>query len=308
MRGARVEPDVKRVAAGGERFGGGPAGRQFHAGEQLGGSGIEPEVGPMLLELVGDATNHAGVEVSLLSGIEERREGHAPRALAADAPVGPRLHGTADPGLAPGRHPLHLANRIERGLARAALVEGHEPLVDRAKNDGSLRTPAVRIAVGERLLREQGSGGGQLFQHPDIGGRGAFLGQVLDGLERRQPDEIGGDAAVIKEAAVIADRTVNLEAVFKTGVVVIESVAGSRVDATGAALGRDIIGKHDRRGAIDEGVARLKTYQSLTPNCARNVSRKLFGRLRSGSRKCRLKLGQCAGIMGHQIDLIAVSH
>ena len=64
----------------------------------------------MLLDLVGDAAHDAGVEPGPVLGVKKRRDGHAPRALAADAPVGARLDGAADAGLAPGRHPLHLAD------------------------------------------------------------------------------------------------------------------------------------------------------------------------------------------------------
>ena len=78
MGGAGVKPDVEGVAARGQLGGCRPGGRQFHAREQVGRGGIEPEVGSAGFELVGDAANHAGVEIGLLPRIVECRDGHAP--------------------------------------------------------------------------------------------------------------------------------------------------------------------------------------------------------------------------------------
>jgi len=65
------------------------------------------------------------------------------------------------------------------------------------------------IAVREGVLREQRAHGIELLQHSDVRGRGALLRQVVDTLQGGQADEIGGDAAIVEEAAVIADGTVD---------------------------------------------------------------------------------------------------
>src|SRR5881296_3701929 len=65
-------------------------------------------------------------------------------------------HHVEDALLTPGRDPAHVVpDGAERALAQAVLVERDEPLLGRAEQRRVLAAPAVRIAVGERLLRHQ---------------------------------------------------------------------------------------------------------------------------------------------------------
>ncbi len=71
---------------------------------------------------------------------------------------------------------MHALDRLEGLGAVAGLVEGDEPLVDGAEDDGGLRAPAVRVAVDVFRLGEErdvavgGVGGGEFFEDREIGG------------------------------------------------------------------------------------------------------------------------------------------
>ena len=101
----------------------------------------------MLLNEVSGAADDAGIENGFAVGGIKRGNGHAPRALAADAPVGPGLNSALNAVLAPGRHPVDGIDRAECGLAKAIVVDVDEPLVHAAENDGRLAAPAVWVAV-----------------------------------------------------------------------------------------------------------------------------------------------------------------
>ena len=59
----------------------------------------------------------------------------------------------------------------------------------------------------------------------------------------------------VVEGPVLEHRTVDLEPHAETGLVVLLTVAGSGVDHPGTVFEGDVIRNHDRRGAVDEGVA-----------------------------------------------------
>ena len=138
MRGAGINPDIERVAAARERLGGGPARGQCDAREDFGGGGVVPEIGAFTGNLRRDRAGDAGVEKSVFLIVKKGRNGHAPRALAADAPIGPRFDGTADAGFAPTGNPLNVFDGGEGGGAGVGFVEGNKPLVDGAENNRGL--------------------------------------------------------------------------------------------------------------------------------------------------------------------------
>ena len=274
--GAGVDPDVERVATAGELVGGGPAGGKGDALEKLGGCGVVPEVGAAFGDLGGDGADDAGVEVGVLLLVVDRRDRHAPGALAADAPVGAGLDGAADALLAGLRHPRDVADFGEGFGARGGagghrLVERDEPLVDGAEDDRGLRAPAVRIAVLEILGLHERAERLELLDDVEVRRRGPLLLQHLDGLEGGEADEVGRHATVVDVAAVVADRAVDLELVAQAGLVVVLAVAGRGVDAAGAAVGRHVVGEHDRRGAIDEGMAGLDVLQLGAAHLAQHL-------------------------------------
>ncbi len=63
------------------------------------------------------------------------------------------------------------------------------------------------------------------------------------------------------ESAVTVDRTIDVQAVFHSGEVVVVSVPGSGVHGAGSGVERDVVGKHAQRVAVDERMARLHALE-----------------------------------------------
>ena len=249
-----VDPDVERVGALAHVLG--PGGRDGRAGEDFLDGGGPPPIAPARGDLLGDVADDAGVEVRFAGGRGiERRNRHAPGALTRDAPIRTAFEGGADAVLAGGGDPLHVADGGERLLAEVAAVEADEPLVERAEDDRGLGAPAVRIGMFEALRLEEGALGLQQFEHGDVR-------RVLAvGLEDGDADQRGGHLAVVGIRAVVADRAIRLEAILVAGLIVFDAVAGGGVHAARASVGGDVVGEHDRRGAVDERMPRLQAFE-----------------------------------------------
>src|SRR5207245_3156259 len=76
------------------------------AREQLGERLVEPGVGAVLLEDARHVLHRLGRDerLAVLDAVRDR-DGHSPAPLPRDAPVGPVLHHSANPLLAPGGNP-----------------------------------------------------------------------------------------------------------------------------------------------------------------------------------------------------------
>ena len=122
MGRAGVDPDVEGVAAARQRSLASHRAGRFPPARRRSirlSAASNQKLVPLVRDLVRDGADDAGIEVGLLLRVEERRDGHAPRALPADAPVGPRFDGAADAGLAPRGDPLDLSDRRPARPARA---------------------------------------------------------------------------------------------------------------------------------------------------------------------------------------------
>ena len=117
------------------------------------------------------------------------RDRHAPGALAADAPIGPRRHHGPD-AIAPRlRHEMRLGNGIQRfGADRIGIIHGDEPLRRRAENHGLLGPPAMRIAMRELTRR----GERPRCLHRRINGC-----MRLEDMQALKPRRVMGEGAVI---------------------------------------------------------------------------------------------------------------
>ena len=99
------------------------AGQRSPRRQQLVRGPREPGVRALAREDVGHVLDNLGVEQILpASAAPERRDGHAPDALARQAPVGARLDHAADAVLAPGGDPLRPRDLGERAVAQRLLV------------------------------------------------------------------------------------------------------------------------------------------------------------------------------------------
>ena len=123
VRRARVEPDVEDVRLLAER-----AAAALRAAEALGqqrrGVAVVPGVGALALEHVRHAPRQLRTEQGLAAALAvERGDGHAPQALARDAPVGTGLDHVVDAVASPGRVPraLSASMAFERSPAQVAL-------------------------------------------------------------------------------------------------------------------------------------------------------------------------------------------
>src|SRR5205814_8653799 len=79
--------------------------------------------------------------------VVEEWDRHAPRALARNAPVGPRLDRGFNAVLAPVGNPIDVIDGVECLLAEILMVNLDEPLVHRAEDDRCFAAPTMWIAV-----------------------------------------------------------------------------------------------------------------------------------------------------------------
>ena len=147
---ARVEPHVQNRVVLGELAAAalaGPLAFGQAAQQFLGGPGV-PGVRAFALEDVGHVEDHVRIEQNLAALFAvEGDDGHAPDALAADAPVGPVLDHRVDAFLTPLRVPLHLFDFGQGLFAQAVLLHADEPLRRGAGDDRFLARLAVRARV-----------------------------------------------------------------------------------------------------------------------------------------------------------------
>ena len=144
---AGIDPDVQRILALL------PGLRQAEAFAQVFIGKLKPDVGAVGLHHIRDFADQGGVQNGLSVFVKEDGQGHAPGALAGDAPVRARLHGAVNAVAAPGGQPLHLVYFFQ-GL-RSQPVHGDEELLHGAEDDGRLGTPAVRVLVAVFLHAEK---------------------------------------------------------------------------------------------------------------------------------------------------------
>src|SRR5690349_22413871 len=100
--------------------------------------------------------------------VYEQRDGHAPRALARQAPVGPVLDHVENALLAPGRKPLHLLDVAQCVRTQSLLVHADEPLRRGAEDHRRLVAPAMWIAVSDGLVLQQPSALLQLLDEDGV--------------------------------------------------------------------------------------------------------------------------------------------
>ena len=232
VRHAALPPHVEDVLLGHElRAAADPALRR--ARQVLGRLAHEPCVGALAVEQV----DHRVERLLRRDGRAalralEHGDGHAPRALARDAPVGTVGHHGADAVLGPGGDPFHaMLDGLERVLAQAVLVHGHEPLVGGAEDDRLVAAPAVRVAVRDLLFRHQRALLAQPVDDERVG---------LVGVQACEPSRLVG------EAPVVVHRHEQRDVELEPHQIVVLAVPGSGVHAAGARVQRDVVAVDER--------------------------------------------------------------
>jgi hypothetical protein len=186
--------------------------------------------------------------------VQEEGQGHAPAALAADAPVGPAGDHVAQAGLAVLGVEAGLLDRVQRQSGAAcgrlvlgenafALVHADEPLRGRAVDHRRLVAPAVRVAVGDVVRGKQAPG----------------IAQRLDDLRHGLPDvQAAKQWKVGRVAAVALHRVEDVvvgDAMGHAAVEVVHAIGGRRVHDAGAVVGGGVVGQVHRAEALVAGAS-----------------------------------------------------
>ena len=200
------------------------------------GSVSEPGVGALLVEELDDGVERSVVHDLLAAvGAGVAGDRHAPVALTADAPVGTLLDHGADAVGRVGRIPLDvLTDLLASLLAQTGLVHRDKPLVGSTEEHRVLAAPAVRIAVRDLLLEDQGAALAQELDDVRVGLIGVHTAEGATGTKLLAGIEL----------AVVIDRHADVgDALLEAGEVVVDAVAGRVVDYTGTVIDTDVIGQ-----------------------------------------------------------------
>ena len=184
-----------------------------------------------------------------LSGhlVDEQGNGHSPGPLPRHAPVRTAGNHAADALLAPGGHPIHVRDGLERAFAQTRLFHADEPLRSRAKNHRRLVAPAMRIGVMIGLVLQQAA---ILVQHLDDMRIG--VEHLLARKQRRRR----------QESAVAAHRIFDFQAVAAAHDVVIQAMPGRGMHRARAGVESHMIAQHHRHLPIIERMLQQQVLES----------------------------------------------
>ncbi len=160
-------------------------------------------------------TDH--VHVPAFARIERKRQTEV--ALARDVPVAHVAQPVVHPLLVLRRRPFDGRVGVEHRLTD--LLRGDEPVVDDAKDERRLATPADRIAVDDRAFRDEDAALAQRFGHP----RGHLV--------RREAGEL---AVRRQHAPCLVDRREHRQVVNARELEVLGARARRDVDDAGSLL------------------------------------------------------------------------
>jgi hypothetical protein len=161
-------------------------------------------------------------------GAKKKGYRNAPRSLAGDAPVRTVLDQTVDAVLSPVRNPGDFLDGLQRLFTKSIFLHGNEPLFSGAKDDRVLAAPAVRVLVGNLAFFQQGALFAQFQVHRCIGIEHIESGKITD---------------IFCEMASIINWRVNIQMVFKPGLIILAAVSWSSVDAAGSRIQCNVRGK-----------------------------------------------------------------
>ena len=190
---------------------------------------------------------------------EQGQDGHAPLALARNAPVRPGFDHIVNAVPAPGRNPLHIpVNALQGPRAQVVFLHADEPLGRGPEDHRIFAAPAMRIRVLNPAFLKQRA----LFPE--------FFNNLGVGLRDRKPGEKfhGG-----QKAARVVQGGINVQAVLEAHLVVFAPVARRGVHTAGARVQGDMQAQGQGRGAVIEGVAGRQTFKLRARGPAQNFGR-----------------------------------
>ncbi len=248
---AGVEPDVENVSFFAEGRAAAVSAFCICWQELVDASGV-PGFGAFVVEEVNDFFVQLGIDDGLIAAFAHKhRDGHAPDALAADAPVGAGGDHVGDALLAPGRIPDYFVDFFNRDLTKCFFlvldksIEGDEPLFGGAVDDGMMAAPAMWIGVIEIGGGHQGA---SLFKQGHDDGIGLPDSEAVEGGRGGLRPGLGIDVDVT--AGI--DAAGGVDAVLLAGREIVHAVRGRGVDCAGALVGGDVGGEDAEDGALEE--------------------------------------------------------
>ena len=241
-----IEPHVENVGLFAE-FGATAFGASGPGGQQFGGGALIPDVGAVFAEERHDAVENLAVGNRLAAAFAvEHDDGHAPDALARDAPIGAAGDHIGDALFAPCGNPTHFADGLQGLLAKIVALHADEPLLGGAENGGVVAAPAMRVGVRKLLQAAKGVMRLQDLDHDRV----SFPDRLADNLFGQAARSAFG----MVETAGGIHRAECGDAVLTADCIILLAVTGRGVDGAGALLQSDVIGKDAERIAIEERV------------------------------------------------------
>ena len=216
---------------------------------------VKPSVRALLCKEIGNRLYRFVVANGSLALVTvEYGNGKSPMALTRDTPIGSlsyHLHHTLS---APLRKPENILTglgcRILEGVDRA------EPLRSSSEYDGRLTSPAMRILVLYLLGCEKRSA----FLH--------ILKYRIVGYRIVQARKL---SCVLGLIAAVVNGNDDINVVFATGLIVVCTESGSRMNATRTAIHGNIIRVYNDALSVKEGMLCGHEFKFLTRECSEHL-------------------------------------
>jgi hypothetical protein len=217
---------------------------------------VVPDIGGVLAEQIDDAIQVFAIGQRLPAALAiEHDDGHAPHPLTRDAPIGAAAHHAGHALLAPTGDPLHCLDGLERLAAQVVPRHADEPLLGGAEDGRLVAAPAVRVAVVQPGLGQQGAALPQNPHHHGI----RFPHRLADDLlwqNARRPFRV-------EEAAGRVDGAVCGDSVEPGNGIVFLTVSRGSVDHARTLLQGHKLGEDALRITFQERMSEDETFHRL---------------------------------------------
>ena len=268
---------------------------------------LVPRVGAVLVEDRRGALDQVRRQDRLAAGRAiHRRDRHAPRPLARDAPVGTVRQHVEDPVAAPRRDPpdvpidglqaglpqraaLGAAAAVRRGaLDERLAIHADEPLRRRQEDHRVVAAPAVRIRMGE------------ILPVPELR---PLLERLLDARVRVEDLLAAEELDRVEEMAAGADRGVDVQPVAHARDEVVGAMAGSGVHGARPRFERDVVAEHrDGRPRVERMLETDVLQHDALHSRNRLTERASGDRRHRGRQRFRDDHGAAADVVGGVVE------
>ena len=178
--------------------------------------------------------------------VDEQAHGHTPGALARDTPVRAILDHARNALLAPFRHELNILDHGHRLFAQPVLRHRDEPLAGCTENQRGLVAPAMRVAMSEATVCQQGARFAQNIED-----------QASAFLERHPADE----RRVGQEVAAAVDGVIHGQAITQADLEVVIAMCRGRVNRASTRIQGDVVAQNHHDLPIQKRVLEMYALQ-----------------------------------------------